>query len=87
MGRRIENKRVISNDRVRKERKQKNKIIIAVEGKNKTEKLYFNNLNSYHDTKIFLNSFVFNTLNSSFVNSIFKLTFVEKSFDFIFMFS
>jgi DUF1680 family protein len=42
VGRRIENKRVISNDRVRKERKQKNKIIIAVEGKNKTEKLYFN---------------------------------------------
>ena len=46
MGRRIENKRVISNDRVRKERKQKNKIIIAVEGKNKTEKLYFNNFDN-----------------------------------------
>ncbi len=46
MGRRIENKRVISNDRVRKKRKQKNKIIIAVEGKNKTEKLYFNNFDN-----------------------------------------
>lgn len=46
MGKRIENKRVISNDRVRKERKQKNKIIIAVEGKNKTEKLYFNNFDN-----------------------------------------
>lgn len=46
MGRKIENKRVISNDRVRKERKQKNKIIIAVEGKNKTEKLYFNNFDN-----------------------------------------
>ena len=46
MGRRIENKRVISNDRVRKERKQKNKIIIAVECKNKTEKLYFNNFDN-----------------------------------------
>ena len=41
-----EDKRVISNDRVRKERKQKNKIIIAVEGKNKTEKLYFNNFDN-----------------------------------------
>lgn len=36
-------KRIISSDRTRKIRKQKNKILIAVEGKNKTEKLYFNN--------------------------------------------
>lgn len=43
---RIKNKRVISNDRVRKVRTQKNKIIIAVEGKNKTEKLYFNNFDN-----------------------------------------
>lgn len=37
MGRRI------SNDRVRKIRKRKNKILIAVEGTNKTEKIYFSN--------------------------------------------
>lgn len=37
------NKRRISSDRVRKIRKKKNKIIIAVEGKNKTERIYFNN--------------------------------------------
>ena len=37
MGRRI------SNDRVRKIRKWKNKILIAVEGTNKTEKIYFSN--------------------------------------------
>lgn len=37
MGRRI------SDDRVGKVRQQKSKIIIAVEGKNKTEKLYFDN--------------------------------------------
>lgn len=43
MGRGISNQRKISSDRVRKPRKQKNKIIIAVEGKNKTEKLYFDN--------------------------------------------
>lgn len=43
MGRRINKKRVISNDRVGKKRAQKNKIVIAVEGKNKTEKIYFNN--------------------------------------------
>ncbi len=43
MGQRIEKKRKISADRVRKLRKQKNNILIAVEGKNKTEKLYFNN--------------------------------------------
>lgn len=43
MGKRIEKNRQISKDRVRKIRKQKNKIIIAVEGKNKTEKIYFNN--------------------------------------------
>lgn len=35
--------RKISSDRTRKIRKQKNKIIIAAEGKNKTEKIYFNN--------------------------------------------
>lgn len=43
MGRRIEHKRKISNDRVRKERKQKSKVLIAAEGKNKTEKTYFSN--------------------------------------------
>ena len=43
MGRRVENNRRISNDRVRKVRKQKSKILIAVEGKNKTEKTYFSN--------------------------------------------
>lgn len=43
MGRRIEQNRTISNDRVRKIRKQKSKILIAAEGKNKTEKTYFNN--------------------------------------------
>lgn len=42
MGRRLEQNRKISNDRVRKTRKPKSKILIAVEGKNKTEKLYFN---------------------------------------------
>lgn len=35
--------RIISSDRVRKFRKPKTKILIAVEGKNKTEKNYFNN--------------------------------------------
>lgn len=43
MGRRIENHRKISSDRVRKPRKQKRKILIACEGNNKTEKNYFNN--------------------------------------------
>ncbi len=43
MGRRIEQNRTISNDRVRKIRKQKSKILIAAEGKNKTEKTYFSN--------------------------------------------
>ncbi|HIT10971.1 MAG TPA: hypothetical protein IAC24_05175 [Candidatus Onthousia faecigallinarum] len=45
MGRRIEitHPRKISSDRVGKLRKPENKIIIAVEGKNKTEKLYFDN--------------------------------------------
>lgn len=43
MGRRIEHNRRISNDRVRKARKQKSKILIAAEGKNKTEKTYFSN--------------------------------------------
>ena len=42
-GRRIEHNRRISNDRVRKVRKQKSKILIAAEGKNKTEKTYFSN--------------------------------------------
>lgn len=42
MGRRLEQNRKISKDRVRKIRKPKSKILIAVEGKNKTEKLYFN---------------------------------------------
>lgn len=37
MGRRI------SNDRVRQKRIRKNKILIAVEGTNKTEKIYFSN--------------------------------------------
>lgn len=46
MGRGIKYKREISNDRVRKVRKQKNKILIAVEGKNKTEKIYFNNFDN-----------------------------------------
>ena len=43
MGRRVEHNRKISNDRVRKVRKQKSKILIAAEGKNKTEKTYFSN--------------------------------------------
>lgn len=43
MGQRVEKKRNISAYRVRKLRKPKNNILIAVEGKNKTEKLYFNN--------------------------------------------
>lgn len=43
MGRRIEQSRRISSDRVRKIRKQKSKILIAAEGKNKTEKTYFSN--------------------------------------------
>jgi len=43
MGRRIENNRKISNDRVNRNKKRKRNIIIAVEGKNKTEKIYFNN--------------------------------------------
>lgn len=43
MARRIEKNRKISKDRVRKVRKQKSKILIAAEGKNKTEKIYFSN--------------------------------------------
>lgn len=43
MGRRVEHNRRISNDRVRKVRKQKSKILIAAEGKNKTEKTYLSN--------------------------------------------
>ena len=46
MVRRISDTRRISKDRVRKVRQQKNKIIIAVEGKNKTEKLYFDNFDN-----------------------------------------
>lgn len=42
MGQRVEYKRTINRDRVGKKRKPKNKIIIAAEGKNKTEKMYFN---------------------------------------------
>lgn len=38
--------RIISSDRIRKNRKQKNKILIAAEGKNKTEKIYFNNFDN-----------------------------------------
>lgn len=43
MGRGVATKRKISNDRVRKLRQRKNMIVIAVEGNNKTEKLYFDN--------------------------------------------
>jgi len=43
MGKRLEHKRRISIDIVRKVRKQKRKILIAAEGKNKTEKTYFSN--------------------------------------------
>jgi len=43
MGRKIEHNRRISSDRVRKNRKTKSKILIAAEGKNKTEKTYFSN--------------------------------------------
>lgn len=46
MARRIDNKRRISNDRVGRIRRSKSKIIIAVEGNNKTEKLYFNNFDN-----------------------------------------
>ena len=43
MGRSINQQRKISDDRVRKPRKTKKTIIIAAEGKNKTESIYFNN--------------------------------------------
>ena len=43
MGRQLKNDRKISSDRVGKIRKQKSKILIAVEGNNKTEKTYFKN--------------------------------------------
>ena len=43
MGRKISQNRRISSDRVRKIRKRKSKILIALEGKNKTEKIYFSN--------------------------------------------
>ena len=44
MGKRIEqNNRRINGDRVRKIRNQKSKVLIAVEGNNKTEKTYFSN--------------------------------------------
>lgn len=39
--------RKISTDRVKKNRSRKRKILIAVEGNNKTEKLYFNNFEHY----------------------------------------
>lgn len=39
--------RKISIDRVKKNRSQKRKILIAVEGNNKTEKLYFNNFEHF----------------------------------------
>ncbi len=39
-------KRIISSDRVKKDKKIKNKIIIAVEGNNKTERMYFNNFDN-----------------------------------------
>lgn len=54
MGQRVEKKRNISAYRVRKLRKPKNNILIAVEGKNKTEKLYFNN---FDDGKKLFNNF------------------------------
>lgn len=43
MGRGVGKNRKISCERVRKLREPKKKILIAVEGKNKTEKNYFNN--------------------------------------------
>ena len=46
MGRRVEHNRKISN--VRKLRKPKSKVLIATEGKNKTEKTYFSN---FEDSK------------------------------------
>ena len=46
MGRKIENHRKISNYRVRNIKKPKSKVLIAVEGNNKTEKMYFNNFES-----------------------------------------
>lgn len=46
MGRRISTNRKISKDRVRKIREPKNKILISVEGNNKTEKLYFSNFDN-----------------------------------------
>ena len=48
MGRRVEHNRKISNVRVRKLRKPKSKVLIATEGKNKTEKTYFSN---FEDSK------------------------------------
>ncbi len=48
MGRRVEHNRKISNVRVRKPRKSKSKVLIATEGKNKTEKTYFSN---FEDSK------------------------------------
>ena len=46
MGRRVEKKRRISDDRVGKSRIPKSKILIAVEGNNKTEKIYFSNFDN-----------------------------------------
>ena len=46
MGQRVEKMRKISSDRIGKVRKPKNKILIAAEGKNKTEKIYFNHFDN-----------------------------------------
>ena len=46
MGQRLTKNRRISKDRVRKLRIPKKKIIIAAEGKNKTEKTYFSNFDN-----------------------------------------
>lgn len=46
----IEHNRRISKDRVSKRRKPKNIILLAVEGKNKTEKTYFNNFEDNNKT-------------------------------------
>lgn len=46
MGRRVSINRKISKDRVRKIREPKNKILISVEGNNKTERLYFSNFDN-----------------------------------------
>lgn len=50
MGKGLNKNRKISNDRVKKPRSTKNKILIAVEGNNKTEKNYFNNFERIENT-------------------------------------